>query len=71
MIDKRGKELLAKLRDSTPEVPPEMDKEVFTARDRYRRALERITHILAHLPGMSATEKLGAIKAITEHALKE
>ncbi len=69
MIDKRGKELLDQLRESTPEIPLEMDKEVFMDRNTYRRALERIAHIVAHAP-LSLPEKLGAIKGIADEALK-
>jgi hypothetical protein len=70
MIDKRGKELLARLRESTPEAPIEMDKSVIIERDTYRRALEKIQHIIRHLSTLPPKDQLVNISAIVEKALK-
>jgi len=75
MIDKRGKELLAELRESTPEPAPDPHRSVFTEREGYRRALERIEHVAKHgltadRKPMTAEAKVAAILAITEGVLK-
>ena len=70
MIDKRGKELLARLRDSTPEVPLEMDRSVVVEHDIYRRALRKIEHIVRHLSALAPERQLEAIRAVVEKALK-